>query len=48
MEQVRQDLRLEGSQIYLRPITVEDTDIIIIFSKLCFVNRYNQKEKTFL
>lgn len=29
MEQVRQDLRLEGSQIYLRPITVEDTDIVL-------------------
>ena len=29
MEQVRQDLRLEGSQIYLRQITVEDTDIVL-------------------
>lgn len=29
MEQVRQDLKLEGSQIYLRPITVEDTDIVL-------------------
>ena len=29
MEQVKQDLRLEGTQIYLRPITVEDTDIVL-------------------
>lgn len=29
MEQVRKDLRLEGSQIYLRPITIEDTDNVV-------------------
>ncbi len=29
MEQVRKDLRIEGSQIYLRPITVEDTDLVL-------------------
>ena len=29
MEQVRKDLRIEGSQIYLRPITIEDTDNVI-------------------
>ncbi len=29
MEQVKQDLRLVGTQIYLRPITVEDTDMVL-------------------
>lgn len=29
MEQVRKDLRIEGSQIYLRPITIEDTDNVV-------------------
>lgn len=29
MEQIRQDLRIEGEQIYLRPIKEEDTDIVL-------------------
>lgn len=29
MEQVRKDLRIEGRQIYLRPITIEDTDNVV-------------------
>lgn len=29
MEQVRQDLRIEGSCIYLRPITIEDTENVL-------------------
>lgn len=29
MEQVQKDLRIEGSQIYLRPITIEDTDHVV-------------------
>lgn len=29
MEQVQRDLKIEGSQIYLRPITVEDTDDVV-------------------
>lgn len=29
MEQVQKDLRIEGKQIYLRPITIEDTDNVV-------------------
>ena len=29
MEQVQQDLRIEGERIYLRPITIEDTECVI-------------------
>lgn len=29
MEQVQKDLRIKGSQIYLRPITIEDTDCVV-------------------
>lgn len=29
MEQVQKDLRIEGKQIYLRPITIEDTDNVL-------------------
>lgn len=29
MEQVQKDLRIKGSQIYLRPITIEDTDNVV-------------------
>lgn len=29
MEQVQKDLRIKGSQIYLRPITIEDTDYVV-------------------
>ncbi len=29
MEQVQKDLRLQGEQIYLRPITIEDTDMVV-------------------
>lgn len=29
MEQVQKDLRIRGSQIYLRPITIEDTDNVV-------------------
>lgn len=29
MEQIQKDLKIEGSQIYLRPITIEDTDNVV-------------------
>lgn len=29
MEQVQKDLKIKGSQIYLRPITIEDTDLVV-------------------
>lgn len=29
MEQVQKDLKIKGSQIYLRPITLEDTDMVV-------------------
>ena len=29
MEQVQKELRIEGKQIYLRPITLEDTDMVV-------------------